>query len=131
LRRCIRKYEVLDILHACHDELCEGHYAIKGTTYKTLQVGYYWLNLHKDAQQYTSHFDECQRMGKPTKSNDMYLHPQVSLEPFDNWGMDFIGLVDPSSRENRHILVCIDYLTKWTEVKDMKDASKKNVVAFL
>jgi hypothetical protein len=95
LRRCIREDEVHDILHDFHDEPCGGHYAAKRIDYKILQARYYWPNLHRDAQQYTSHCDECQRMGKPRKRNEMYLQPQVSLEPFDKWGMDFIGPIDP------------------------------------
>jgi hypothetical protein len=94
---------VHDILHACHDEPCGGHYATKRTTYKILQVGYYWPTLHRDAQQYTLHCDECQRMGKPTKRNEIPLQPQVSLEPFDKWGMDFIGPIDPPSGKKKHI----------------------------
>jgi hypothetical protein len=35
----------------------------RGHSYKILQDGYYWPTLHKDAQHYTSHCDECQRMG--------------------------------------------------------------------
>jgi hypothetical protein len=61
-------------------------------------------------------------MGKPTKRNEMPLHPQVSLEPFEKWGMNFIGPIDTPSRNKNHILVCTDYLTKWVEVKAMKDA---------
>jgi hypothetical protein len=127
LRICIREDEVHDILHACHDEPCGGHYAAKRTTYKILQVGYYWPTLHRDAQQYTSHCDECQRMGKPTRRNEIPLQPQVSLEPFDKWGMDFIGPIDPPSGKKKHILVCTDYLTKWVEVRAMKDAIESNV----
>jgi hypothetical protein len=123
LRRCIREDEVHDILHAFHDEPCGGHYAAKRTTYKILQDGYYWPTLHRDAQQYTSHCDECQRMGKPTRRNEMPLQPQVSLEPFDKWGMDFIGPIDPPSGKKKHILVCTNYLTKWDEVRAMKDAT--------
>jgi hypothetical protein len=55
----------------------------------------------------------------------------VSLEPFNKKGMEFIGLVDPPSGKKRHILVCTDYLTKWDELKAMKDATKQNVVSFL
>jgi hypothetical protein len=62
-------------------------------------------------------------MGKPKKRNEMPLQPQVSLEPFDKWGMDFIGPIHPSSGHKKKILVCTDYLTKWDEVKDMKDAT--------
>ena len=41
IRRCIREDEILDILKACHDEPCGGHFADKKTTYKVLCLGYY------------------------------------------------------------------------------------------
>ncbi|GJV61089.1 reverse transcriptase domain-containing protein [Tanacetum coccineum] len=37
-------------------------------------------------------------------------------EIFDVWGIDFIGPF-PSSRGNKYILVAVDYLSKWVEVK--------------
>jgi hypothetical protein len=62
-----------------------------------------------------------------TRRNGIHLHPRVSLEPFEKWGMDFIGPIDPSSGKKKHILVCIDYITKWDEVRAMKDLhSSKN-----
>jgi hypothetical protein len=111
LKRCIREYEVHYILHYFHDEPCGGHYAAKRKNYKILQAGYYRPTLHRDAHQYTSHCDECQRMEKPTKRNEIPLQPQVSFEPFDKWGMDFIGSIDPPSGHKKQILVCIDYMT--------------------
>jgi hypothetical protein len=129
--RCISEDYVHDIFHDCHDQPCVENYAAKRTTYNILQVEYYWPTLHIDVQQYTSHCDECQRMRKLTKRNEMPLQPQVLVEPFDKWGMEFISLIDPPSGKKRHILVCTDYMTKWDEVKAMKDATKQNVVAFL
>eukprot|EP00253_Pinus_taeda_P021188 PITA_21188 len=41
-----------DILKACHDEPCGGHFADKRTTYKILSLGYYWPSLFKDEKQY-------------------------------------------------------------------------------
>jgi hypothetical protein len=131
LRICIREDEVHDILHAFHDEPYGRNYASKRTTYKILQVVYYWPTLHIYAQQHTSHCDECQIMGKPTRRNEIPLKPLVSLEPFEKWGMEFIGPIDPPSGKKNHILVCIDYLTKWVEVKAMKDAIDSNLAAFL
>ena len=46
----------------------------------------------------------------------------MALTPFDKWGMDFIGPIDPPSNGKSYILVCIDYLTKWIKVKAMKHA---------
>lgn len=36
MRRCFREDETYDILHACHDEPCGGHFVAKRTTLKIL-----------------------------------------------------------------------------------------------
>lgn len=90
MRRCVREDEIYDILHACHDESCRGHFTTKRTILKILTTGYYWPTLHQDAASYTKKCDKCQRMGCPTKSNEMPLNPQVVITPFEKWGMDFI-----------------------------------------
>eukprot|EP00253_Pinus_taeda_P025248 PITA_25248 len=78
IRRCVREDEMDDILKACHDEPCGGHFADKRTAYKILSLGYYWLSLFKDAKQYVERCDNYQRVGKPTLSNEMPLQPQGS-----------------------------------------------------
>jgi len=75
IRRCVREDEMLDILKACHDEPCSGHFADKRKAYKILSLGYYWPSLFKDAKQYVRRCDSCQRVGKTTLSNEMPLQP--------------------------------------------------------
>ena len=48
MHRCIREDETYDILRACHDEPCGGHFVAKRTAFKILTIGYYWPTLHKD-----------------------------------------------------------------------------------
>ena len=131
MRRCVREDEIYDILHACHNEPCGGHFAAKRTAFKTLTTGYYWPRLHKDAVNYTWKCDKCQRMGQPTRIYEMPLNPQMTLTPFDKWGMDFIGPIDPPLNGKFFILVCTNYLTKWVEVKVKKHARDHKVVEFL
>eukprot|EP00253_Pinus_taeda_P007082 PITA_07082 len=50
----------------------------------------------------------------------MPLQPQVTFEPFEKWGMDFVGPINPPSKQNSYIIVCTDYLTKWAETKAIK-----------
>ena len=50
IRRCVRENEMPDILKACHDEPCGGHFADKRTAYKILSLEYYWLSLFKDTK---------------------------------------------------------------------------------
>ena len=61
----------------------------------------------------------------------MPLQPQVTFEPFDKWSMDFIGLIDPFSKQKKYIIVCIDYLTKWAETKVIKAKTEEKVAEFL
>jgi len=96
-----------------------------------LQASYYWPTLHQDVKKYVSQCDRCQRMGKLTPRDEIPLQPQVTFEPFDKWGMNFIGPINPHSKQKQHIIVCINYLTKWEETKEIKVATKEKVVEFL
>ena len=63
MRRCVREDETYEILHACHNEPCGGHFVAKRIALKILTTSYYWPTLHKDAANYTRKCDKCQRMG--------------------------------------------------------------------
>ena len=97
-RRCVRKDEIRDILKACHDEPCGGHFSDKRTTYKILSLGYYWLSIFKYSKEYVRSYDNYQRVGKPGPSNEMPLQTQVLIEPFEKWALDFIGPTNPPSK---------------------------------
>ncbi|GJR64268.1 reverse transcriptase domain-containing protein [Tanacetum coccineum] len=49
---------------------------------------------------------------------------------FDVWGIDFMGPF-LSSRGNKYILVAVDYLSKWVEVKELPTNDARVVVKFL
>ncbi len=70
-------------------------------------------------------------MGRPTATDEMPLQPQVHLEPFEKWALDFIGPINPTSNGKRYILVCTDYVTKWAEAKALVRATEQTVVNFL
>ncbi|KAH7415235.1 hypothetical protein KP509_14G033600 [Ceratopteris richardii] len=72
-------------------------------------------------------------MGKPTLVHAAPLTPVLALKPFQKWGIDFVGPIDPPSRcrSNRYILVCTDYFTKWIEAKALKTDRAIDVAKFL
>ncbi len=61
----------------------------------------------------------------------MPLGPQVVLEPFEKWALDFLGPISPMSRKKKYILVCTHFVTKWVEEKALFRATKKSVVEFI
>jgi hypothetical protein len=70
-------------------------------------------------------------MGKTTRTDEIPLQPPLALEPFYKWGLDFIGLISPASNNKEYILVFIDDLKKWVEVKALQFSKDGNVTKFL
>ncbi|KAD4981922.1 hypothetical protein E3N88_18593 [Mikania micrantha] len=56
--------------------------------------------------------------------------PIQVLEVFDVWGIDFVGPF-PMSKENRYILVAIDYVSKWVEAQALPTNDARVVLEFL
>ena len=61
----------------------------------------------------------------------MPLQPQVLIDPFEKWALDFIGPINPVSKKKRYILVCTEYVTKWVKAKAVPRATEQVVVDFL
>ena len=110
IRRCVPEDEMKSILNHCHTLPCGGQRIVA----KVLQSGFYWPTLFKDAHQFISTCDKCQRMGNISRKDEPPMHPILEVELFDLWGIDFMGPF-PSSYNNLYILLAVDYVSKWVE----------------
>eukprot|EP00253_Pinus_taeda_P036258 PITA_36258 len=61
----------------------------------------------------------------------MPLRPQLVIEPFERWALDFVGPINPSSNQRTYILVATDYVTKWVEAESLPKATEVSVIQFL
>nr|GEU83057.1 reverse transcriptase domain-containing protein [Tanacetum cinerariifolium] len=93
-----------DILKDCHEGPSGGHHGVNLTTKK--------------------------RQGKISQRDEMPQNSIQVCEIFDIWGIDFMGPF-PSFKGNKYILVAIDYLSKWVEVKALPTNDARVVVKFL
>ena len=77
-----------------------------------MESSLYSPTLFKDVGKFVSSCDECQRIGNIGKCQEMPMNYSLAVEPFDVWGFDYMGRF-PSSNGYTHILVVVDYVTKW------------------
>jgi hypothetical protein len=131
IQRCIRDDKIHDVLEACHDEPCRGHFVDRRTRHKVLQMGYYRPSIFKDAKKYVQACDSCKRVGQPGQADEIFLQPQVVMEPFERWALDFIGPFNPKSNQKAYIIVATDYMTKWVEAVALPNAIEEAVIKFL
>ncbi|GJV72500.1 reverse transcriptase domain-containing protein [Tanacetum coccineum] len=72
IRRCVSGQEALDILKACHSGPTGGHYGANYTARKVFDSGFYWPTIYKDAHDFVTRCDICQRQGKITQRDEMH-----------------------------------------------------------
>ena len=63
----------------------------------------------------------------------MPLNPQVTLQAFDKWVIDFVGPINPLGKRtgSRYIITTTNYLTRWVEAKPLKDYSVATTTQFI
>ncbi|CAL9012107.1 unnamed protein product, partial [Prunus brigantina] len=130
IRRCVPESEQQSILTFSHALACGGHFSAKKTALKVLQSGFFWPTLFKDAFDFCSKCDRCQKMGNISRRNEMPLNNILVVELFDVWGIDFMGPF-PSSFGYIYILVAVDYVSKWVEATATRTNDHKVVLNFL
>ena len=63
----------------------------------------------------------------------MPLKPQITLQAFDKWAIDFLWPINPLGKQTgaKYIIIVIDYLTRWTEAAPVRDYSTSTTTQFI
>ena len=103
-------------MHQFHSRTCGGHHYWKTTSHNILRAGYYWPVIFFDVCTFVRAYEKCQRFIGNQQLRSLPLRPIVVNGPFQEWGLDFICEINPSSSgQHKWILVATDYFTKWIE----------------
>ena len=133
LRRCVLPHEQGQILVEGHVGVDGGQYGGHTTSKNVLPIRIWWPTLHNDVTNYVKTCDVFQRMGKLSRRDEMPLVPQVTLQPFDKWVVDFVGPINPPGKRTSawYVIIVIDYLTRWVEATPIVDCKTAIAARFL
>jgi hypothetical protein len=85
-----------------------------------------------DAHTYARICKTCQISTGMEKRAFVPLQPVVISRPFEQWGLDIIGEITPSSsKQHRYILTAIDYFMKWEESIPLTHVNENVVIQFI
>eukprot|EP00253_Pinus_taeda_P013143 PITA_13143 len=132
LLRCLEKSEAQKMLQELHDGPAGGHFGADTTAHKIIHAGYYWPTLFRDTHEYVTKCLNCQTAGGRQRKSAFPLQPVNIEQPFDQWGLDIIGEINPpSSKQHKYILTATDYFTKWVEAVPLKTANSEAIIEFI
>jgi hypothetical protein len=124
--------ETQRVIDEFHEGICGGNHAWRATSYKILRAGYYWPKIFSDVNAKVHACNPCQLFAGKQKLSALPLVLVKSEAPFQQWGLDFIGDINPhSSAQHKWILTTTYYFTKWVEAIPTKRASDSVVIDFL
>eukprot|EP00253_Pinus_taeda_P006400 PITA_06400 len=111
---------------------CGGHLYWKSIVDKILRAGYYWPTVFSYVKKFTTLCHKCQVFEGKRQLLPLPLRPISTERPFQQWGLDFIGEINPSSSgQHRWILTATDYFTKWIEAIPCRQANDSTIIQFL
>jgi hypothetical protein len=89
--------------------------------------------IHGYSKEYFQRCNVFQRVVKPNKRDEMPLRPQVTLQAFDKWEIDFVGQINPPKKRigARYIITTTEYLTRWVEATLVKECIIETIAHFL
>ncbi|KAI9549855.1 pol polyprotein [Daphnia sinensis] len=128
-RLCIPQVLIEQVLLACHDDITAGHLGISRTLDK-IHKRYFWPKMTQHITNYVRSCADCQSKKKPRERPAGYMQPIHPKQPFEKIGLDLIGPFPLSSLGNRHVIIAVDYLTKWVIAKAVPVATTVQIVDF-
>jgi hypothetical protein len=119
-------------LKELHDGPIGGHFTGDTTTHNILRAGYYWPTLFKDAHTYARNCKTCQISTGRGKRASVQLQAVVVSNPFEQWGLDIIGEITPSSsKQHKYIITTTDFFPKWAKAIPLTHVNEKVVIQFI
>ncbi|CAM8895931.1 unnamed protein product [Rhodiola kirilowii] len=130
--RCLSEEEAVEVMQEAHAGICGAHQSGLKLYDRVKRMGYYWPTVVQDCTDFAKKCNACQFNANFIHQPPEPLHPTVASWPFEAWGLDVVGPINPkASNGHTYILAATDYFSKWAEAVTLREVKKENVVDFI
>ena len=118
------------VMGVAYDSLFGGHLGVKKTEDR-IQTNFFRPGLHEDVSSFCRSCDVCQKtVARGSVPRAPLGDMQLIDQPFKRVAIDLVGPIAPASdKENRYILILVDYATRYPEAVPLKNIDTETVEA--
>lgn len=117
------------VLQTAHDQNTGGHFGIRKTHDKALQIGW-WSSIKADVETWVKHCEGCQQFKIRTESTNAPMKPILPTRIGEIWAAD-IATLTTSKRGNKYLLVFMEYLSKWVVTAALPSLETDQIIQVL
>ena len=103
-----------ELLIKYHEGISGGHLGYDKTFVK-IKERFYWPRMKEEVKQACANFIRCVARKITTHALKETLSSMAADFPFERIAMDIVGPLPTTTRNNRYMLLVIDYYTRWPE----------------
>uniref|UniRef100_A0A9J8BEK1 Gypsy retrotransposon integrase-like protein 1 n=1 Tax=Cyprinus carpio carpio TaxID=630221 RepID=A0A9J8BEK1_CYPCA len=122
----VPRSKVQTVLELAHAHPMAGHLGAQNTAQR-IRDRFHWPGLEGDVKRYCQACPTCQRTSPHTPPPSPLIPLPIIEVPFERIGMDLVGPLPKSARGHEHILVIVDYATRYPEAIPLRKATAKNI----
>lgn len=114
------------LLEFFHAHPLSGHLG-RFKTYKRIHALAYWPNLSVDVKNFVQNCHTCPLYKPECRRPPGKLEQTIVSRPWEMLGVDLMGPLPRSSSNNVHLLVFVDYYSRWVELFPLRTATAETV----
>ncbi|CAJ2663632.1 unnamed protein product [Trifolium pratense] len=132
LLKCLSENEAYIAISDVHSGACGSHQSGHKMKWLLVRQGMYWPSMLKDCIDFAKGCQDCQKHAGIQHVPASELHSIIKPWPFRGWALDLIGEIKPASSKNqKYIIVGVDYFTKWIEAIPLSNVDQEEVISFI
>ena len=116
------------VLESLHGGPSGGHFGPEKLLAEC-RVRFYWERMEHDVRQFCLQCLRCEGRNQPVPAPRAAMGRLYASRPFEVVGLDILTGLPPTPAGNRHLLVVVDFFSKWAEAYPLKDLSAASVAS--